>query len=349
MDTRCSAKDLSNGKRKGDHLRILLNEPTDFIELTNGFEKYHFVHQALPEIDLAGIDLSITLLGKKLSAPIVISSMVGGIQSARRINSNLAEAAQKLGLAMGVGSQRCLIEDPETIETYRIRDIAPDILLFANLGAVQLNYGFGVEQCLKAVRSIEADALILHLNPLQEALQLEGNTRFSGLLIKIKSICSALPVPVIIKEVGMGISEEIAKKISETGAACIDVAGAGGTCWSEIERMRATNKISNNIAQAFSCWGIPTADSLVMAKKGAPGMTIFASGGIRNGIDAAKAIALGADVVGIASPLLKAADVSSQNVEEYLQEIIETMRIAMFCISTDSIDKLKNSTFLRRE
>ena len=193
---------------------------------------------------------------------------------------------------MSVGSQRCFIDNPESLKTYRVRDVAPDILLMANLGAVQLNYGYGIEECLMAVKSIDANGLFLHLNPLQEALQPEGNTNFSGLLDKIKTVCHELPVPVIIKEVGGGISGDVARKLAGAGVAGIDIAGAGGTCWSEIERMRAASETRNNIAGAFASWGIPTANLIIMARQAAPGLTLIASGGIRSGLDVAKSIAL---------------------------------------------------------
>lgn len=349
MDAIYKHPKIANGKRKEEHLLICLREEVGFTSLTSGFSGYRFIHQALPEIDLTEVDLSTVLLGKRLKAPIIISSMVGGIEAAAGINRNLAQAAQTLGLAMGVGSERCLIDSPEMARTYQVRDIAPDILLLANLGAVQLNYGFGVKECLRTVEAIEADALILHLNPLQEALQPGGNTNFSGLLDKIELVCSRLPVPVIVKEVGGGISAEVAARLARVGVAGIDVAGAGGTCWSEIERRRTADKVANNIAGEFASWGIPTAESIVMARQGSPQLPLIASGGIRNGIDAAKAIALGADVVGIAAPLLQAACKSSQDVSEYLQEIIEVLRIAMFCIGAAGIGELKYSPFLKQQ
>ncbi len=333
--------------RKAGHLNIALNEQVQFKDVTTGFEKYYFVHQALPEMKLSDIDLSVTLFGKRLSAPIIISSMVGGIEEATIINRNLAQAAQALGLAMGVGSQRCLIDSAGKVKTYHVRDIAPDILLFANLGAVQLNYGFGVKECLNLVKSIGADSLILHLNPLQEAIQPEGNTNFAGLLEKIARVCHELPVPVIVKEVGSGISEGAAAKLAEAGVAGIDVAGAGGTCWSEIERKRTRNKLSDEIAAAFSAWGIPTSDSVIMARRGAPRLSIIASGGIRTGIDVAKAITLGADAAGIAIPLLKPAVDSVLAVEEALNTVIGSLRTAMFCTGSLTIDNLKNPALLR--
>ena len=225
--------DVFHQKRKIEHLDICLNEEVQFRELSTGFSDYYFIHQALPEIELADIDISSTFCGKTMAAPLMISPMVGGIPSAGNLNRNLARAAQNLGLAMGVGSQRCLSDIPELLESFAVRDVAPDILLFANLGAVQLNYGFSVADCLKLVRSIDADGLILHLNPLQEALQSEGNTNFAGLKDKIRAVCEGLPVPVMVKEVGTGISEEAAGELALAGVAAIDVSGAGGTSWSQ--------------------------------------------------------------------------------------------------------------------
>jgi isopentenyl-diphosphate Delta-isomerase len=336
----------SHGKRKQEHLNISLLEDVDFKDLTSGFDEYKFVHQALPETDLRGVRVSCKLLNKDLRAPIVISSMTGGITASARINRNLAEAAQALGLAMGVGSQRCMVDEPGTAPSYRVRDVAPDILLFANLGAVQLNYGYGIKECLRAVEDIRADALILHLNPLQEALQADGNTNFSGLLSKISRVCRELPVPVIVKEVGGGISEKVAGKLAGAGVSGIEASGAGGTCWTEIEKRRPGNKAKSGVAGAFSSWGIPTAQSLLMSRKGAPGLALIASGGIRTGVDVAKAIALGADAAGIAAPLLKAANVSEEAAQEYLEEIIETLRIAMFCIGVSTTEELKSTEFL---
>jgi isopentenyl-diphosphate delta-isomerase len=337
----------TNRRRKEEQLRISLGDEVESKEITTGLEDYQFIHQALPNIDLVSVDLSTTLLGKRLSAPLVLSSMIGGIDAAVNINRNLAQAAQELGLAMGVGSQRCMIEEPETAHTYQVRDIAPDILLFANLGAVQLNYGYGVDECLKAVESIGADALVLHLNPLQEALQPEGNTNFAGLLKKIETVCRELPVPVVVKEVGWGISGDVAKELAEAGVDGIDIAGAGGTSWSEIEARRLPNKTAR-VAGAFTSWGIPTAESIGMVLRSVPELTVIASGGIRSGMDVAKAIALGADAAGIAAPLLRAANASSEAVTEVLQEIIEVLRTAMFCIGAADISGLNKSPFLIR-
>lgn len=339
----------TNRQRKQEQLAIVLNKDIDCKDLTTGLENYQFIHQALPEIDLTAIDLSVPLFRKRLAAPLVISSMVGGTDAARQINQNLGQAVQTLGLAMGLGSQRCALEEPATALTYEIRDIAPDILLFANLGAVQLNYGYGISECLQAIKMVGADALILHLNPLQEAIQPDGNTNFAGLLDKIGQVCLELPLPVIVKEVGYGISEDVARMLANVGVAGIEVAGAGGTSWSEVERHRARSKKDNNIAASFASWGISTAESTEMVRQSAPELTLIASGGIRTGLDVAKALALGADATGIALPMLKAARSSAEAVAEALQEIIEELRISMFCIGAANISKLKDTPFLKRK
>lgn len=349
LDSDIDINVLSHQRRKEEHLQICLNEEVQFANATSCLENYYFVHQALPEIDLADIDVSTSLFGKPLAAPIVISSMLGGIEEAVGINRNLARTAQHLGLAMGVGSGRCLIESPEMAETFRVRDVAPDILLFANLGAVQLNYGYGVKECMELIKAVGADALILHLNPLQEALQPGGNTNFGGILQKIRMICHELPVPVIVKEIGCGISERIAGELAAAGVSGIDVAGVGGTCWSEVERRRTHDSQADMIARAFGSWGIPTAETIIMARKGAPRLPVIGSGGIRTGVDMAKALALGADAVGIATPLLKAARDSLKEVKDYIRVLIEALRISMFCIGAENIESLKNSPFLRKK
>jgi isopentenyl-diphosphate delta-isomerase len=344
-----TAGDKAGGKRKAEHLRIALDEDIAFKSVSTGLEDYRFIHQALPEIDLDSVDLSTTLFGKKLAAPLIISPMVGGIAAAREVNRNLAQAARALGIGMGVGSQRRAIEDKKVASTYQVRDVAGDILLFANLGAVQLNNGYGVDECRRAVEMIGADALVLHLNPLQEALQTGGNTNFKGLLKKIEQVCRRLPVPVIVREVGFGISEDAARKLASAGVAAIDVSGAGGTSWSEVERLRSQSPAENNIAASFASWGIPTATSLQMAARGAPGVKIIASGGIRTGLDVAKAMALGADAAGMAAPLLKAASVSADAVIEALQEVIAELKICLFCLGASNLKETKNSPLLIRK
>ena len=333
-------------QRKSDHIRINLDKDVDS-GLTTGLAHYRFVHQALPELDLARVDTGTDLLGRQLRAPLLISSMTGGTERAKEINRRLARAAQAHGIALGVGSQRVAIRHAELADTFRVRDIAPDIVLLANLGAVQLNYGYDMEHCREAVEMIGADALILHLNALQEAVQPEGNSNFSGLLNRIEAVCHTLSVPVIVKEVGWGISEQAARQLANAGVAAIDVAGGGGTSWSEVEKYRATSPAQRRVARRFRDWGIPTAESILMAKRGAPNLPIIASGGLRDGIDVAKCIALGASAGGIARPFLKAAAQSEQAAEEAVAEVITELRIAMFAAGAGSIEALRNTPLMK--
>jgi isopentenyl-diphosphate delta-isomerase len=332
----------SHRQRKEDHLRICLEEDVAFRYPSSGFELVQLPHLAAPEMALEDVDISTRFLGHVLRAPLLISSMTGGTEWARTINRNLAQAAQELGIALALGSLRAALEDAATISTYQVRDIAPDVFLCANLGAVQLNYGYDLEHCRRAVELIGADALILHLNPLQEALQPGGNTNFRGLLDKIAAVCAGLPVPVIVKEVGWGISGELARQLHHAGAAAIDVAGAGGTSWSQVEMYRAPDESARRIAQAFEDWGIPTVQALMEARRAVPGAVLIASGGLRSGVDVAKALALGAQLAGIAHPLLRLATQSAEAVIGYLQEIIQELRIAMFCTGSRTLRDLPN-------
>jgi len=290
-DTRSTQSKI--GQRKADHIKINLEKDVRSA-LTTGLENYHFTHEALPELDLDRVDTSLGLFGKRLAAPILISSMTGGTADAEVINIRLAEAAQDMKIAMGVGSQRAAIEHPEQAKTFQVRRAAPDILLFANLGAIQLNHGYGIDECRRAVDMIEADALILHLNPLQEAVQDAGDTNFAGLAKKIEDVCKQIKVPVIAKEVGWGISERTARVLADCGVSAIDVAGAGGTSWSQVEMHRAPDEFARQLAATFVDWGIPTADSILNVKKVLPEMMVFASGGLKDGLDIAKCVALGA-------------------------------------------------------
>jgi isopentenyl-diphosphate delta-isomerase len=303
----------------------------------------------LPELDLERIDTSLSLFGKRLAAPILISSMTGGTEEAGEINQRLAEAAQEVGVAMGVGSQRAALENPKETPTFSIaRKAAPDILLFANLGAVQLNYGYGIDQCRQAVDMIEADALILHLNPLQEAVQDAGDTNFAELSTKIEEMCKKLEVPVIAKEVGWGISERTAKILADCGVSAIDVAGAGGTSWSQVEMYRAPDEFTRELAATFVGWGIPTADSILNVKKAAPGLTIFASGGIKDGLDIAKCIALGATLGGMAGQFLKAAAVSTKSVVQMMELTKRQIQVTMFATGAGTLEVLNAEKLVNR-
>ncbi len=319
-----------HARRKADHIRINLEEDVSFPHLTTGLEHYRLMHQALPEVDLDQVQTDTELWGKRLRAPLLISSMTGGTAEAERINLHLAEAAEAAGVAMGLGSQRVALEDPSRARTFQVRRVAPHILLFANLGAVQLNLGYSVDHCQRAVEMVEADALILHLNPLQEALQAHGDVHWAGLARKIEAVCRALPVPVVVKEVGWGISPQTARLLADAGVAAIDVAGAGGTSWARVEYHRAQDPALRRLAQEFGDWGIPTAESLVAVREALPHVPLFASGGLRTGIDVAKSIALGAAMAGMAGPFLKAANESAQAVYDEIQAVVRGLRTAMF-------------------
>jgi isopentenyl-diphosphate Delta-isomerase len=327
-------------QRKADHIKINLEKDVRSA-LTTGLEKYHFIHEALPELDLARIDTSLSLFTRRLAAPILISSMTGGTVDAETINLRLAEAAQEMKIAMGVGSQRVAIQNPEQVKTFQVRRVAPDILLFANLGAVQLNYGYGLDQCRRAVDMIQADALILHLNPLQEAVQDAGDTNFVGLAKKIEEICKKLGVPVLVKEVGWGISERSAKLLADCGVQAVDVAGAGGTSWSQVEMHRAPDEFTRELAATFVGWGIPTADSILNVRKAAPEMTIFASGGIKDGLDIAKCLALGATLGGMAGQFLKAAAISTKSVVQMMKLTKRQIEVTMFAAGVAALEGLK--------
>lgn len=334
------------GSRKADHIRINLEEDVRSAS-TSGLERYRFIHQALPEINLEEVALGLKVLGRSLQAPFLISSMTGGVAEGMALNRILAAAAQESGVALGLGSQRAALDHPELADTFQVRQAAPDILLFANLGAVQLNYGYSVEHCQRAVDMIQADALILHLNPLQEAVQPEGDTRFAGLLRKIEAVCRTLSVPVIAKEVGWGFSEQAARQLAEAGVAAVDVAGAGGTSWTQVEMHRAPNEELARLAAAFVDWGIPTAEAILNVRRAAPNVLIFASGGLRNGIDIAKSIALGATLGGMAAPLLKAAARSEEEVVQTINQIKRELRVCMFAAGAGNLEKLRTTPLIR--
>jgi isopentenyl-diphosphate delta-isomerase len=333
-------KVTGTGARKADHIRINLQEDVRS-SITTGLEHFRLIHEALPDFDLQDIDLSQRLFNKPVAAPILISSMTGGTEEAKQINLNLAKAAQRAGIVMGVGSQRAAIEDQSLADTFRVREVAPDILLFANLGAVQLNYSYGIEQCMQAIEMIQADGLILHLNSLQEALQPEGQTRFANLSARISELTGELKVPVIIKEVGWGISAKTAARLVVAGVAGIDVAGAGGTSWSQVEMHRAETEAQAALAAEFIDWGLPTAESIQQVRQAAPGIPIFASGGLRTGMDIAKCIALGADLGGMAGTFLKAASESEDAVTAMIDFTRKFIQIAMFGVGASTLAELK--------
>ena len=333
-------------KRKKEHLELCLDTQSVSSPSSTGFEDYRFVHNALPELDIEEIDIGTTFLGKRLKAPILISSMTGGFDLARKVNRNLAAAAQSLGLAMGVGSQRVAIEEPSAASSFQVRDVAPDILLLSNLGAVQLNYGYGIEQCRRAVAMIGADGLIFHLNVLQEAVQPEGNRNFRGLTEKIASVCRELDVPVIAKEVGNGISVEVAGRLQRAGVKAIDVAGKGGTSWSAVEAQRAA-KMGQRPDTVFADWGIPTQEALISVRKALPDIELIASGGIRTGVDIAKSIALGANLGALGQPVLGAALESADKVIEFMAGVIHELKVTMLCTGAKDLRALREAQLAR--
>jgi isopentenyl-diphosphate delta-isomerase len=331
--------------RKADHIRINLEEDVRS-GISSGFERLRFRHRALPELDFDAIDLSQEFKGKRVKAPILISSMTGGTREAEEINRVLAHAAHETGIAMGVGSQRAGIEHPELANTFRVRDYAPEILLFANIGAVQLNYGYGIDQCRRAVEMIGADALILHFNALQEALQPEGDTRFSDLAPRIEQVCRQLSVPVIAKEVGWGFSEADVRLLHNAGISAIDVAGAGGTSWSQVEMHRMKDPRRARVAAAFSGWGIPTVEAIRIVRQTAPDLTVIASGGLRDGMDVAKSIALGAKLGGMAGPFLKLARSSLEKTLDFIHEIEDVLRTVLFSTGSANLDELTDQKIM---
>lgn len=336
----------SISSRKSEHVQIVIDEDVAAKGVATGFAAYRLPHDALPDLDLAEIDLTTSFLGKLIRAPLLISSMTGGAHDVAQINLALAEAAAVLGLAMGVGSQRSAIRDQHMAYSYQVRRIAPHIPLLANLGAVQLNYGYGLDECRRAVEMIEADALVLHLNTLQEAVQPEGNTNFKGLLKRIEQVCASVGVPVIVKEVGNGIGANVARRLIAAGVWAIDVAGAGGTSWSEVERFRHTTALGARVASTFAGWGIPTTQAIREVRAALPDITLIGSGGIRTGVDIAKAIALGANMAGIAKPALSLAvdQRDAAAVVEGLQSYIDELRVAMFCSGCGDLVALKRLT-----
>ncbi len=337
---------MSTGARKDDHLRIALERDVSFGNTTTGFETYRFVHQALPELDLTAVDTSTTFLGHHLAFPLLIASMTGGTPQTGEVNRVLATAAQAAGIGMGLGSSRVILEDPSAAATFQVRAYAPDIALFANLGAVQLVHGVTVEDCAHLVELTDADGLILHLNPLQEVLQREGNTCFEGLLSRIEQVCTALPVPVVVKEVGAGLSPRAARLLVDAGVAALDVAGAGGTSWSQVELHRLESPVDREVAASFRDWGIPTTTSVRMVRDVDADIPLVASGGLVTGIDIAKAIALGADVAAMATPILRAASESPQALAAKFEVLRRQIAITMFLTGSPDITTLKRAQLI---
>ncbi|WP_217587312.1 type 2 isopentenyl-diphosphate Delta-isomerase [Lentibacillus saliphilus] len=330
-------------KRKTEHIHLCLTENVEGVNKSTGLEGISFIHNALPEINFSDIDLRTTFLGKQLKAPFLVSSMTGGSELATTINQNLAKAAEQKGWVMALGSTRAFVESDAHKDSFTVKELAPSVPLIANLGAVQLNYGYGVDECQTIIDKTGADSLVLHLNSLQEIVQDEGDLNFADLLPKIEKICRTLDVPVGAKEVGFGIDGTVAQKLYDAGIAYIDVAGAGGTSWSQVEKLRSQDPLRKAAAEAFNGWGIPTKDCIVSVKKHVDGVPVVASGGMKTGVDAAKAITIGADIVGFARSLLEAATKSDEAVIQVMEQIEFELKMTMFGIGARTLEDLKNT------
>ena len=326
--------------RKLDHLRLCLEEDVASRHRT-GFEAYSFLHDALPDLDLEDVDTTTSFMGRTFGAPLLISSMTGGPEQGRRINENLARAAEIRRIPFALGSQRIIHERPETAASFAVKDVAPDVFLIGNVGAVQLNEGFDLAACQGLVEAVTADALYLHLNPLQEAIQHGGDTRFRGLQARIAEVCAGLSVPVLAKEVGNGLAPDVSARLLAAGVRALDVAGNGGTSWARIEGLRSPDPLGRTVGDTFRDWGIPTAEAVRLNRAAHPHAPIVASGGLRTGLDLAKAIALGADLGGFALPFLEAATDSVEAVVARIDTIVQELRVAMFCLGCADVAALR--------
>ncbi len=330
-------------KRKADHIRISLNQNIQAGSVKTGFEDADLIHRALPEIDKERIDLSTKVFGHKFSAPLIAGAITGGTQEAMKINATIAEAAEELGLGMGVGSQRAALENRKLERTFAItRKKAPTAFLIANIGGVQLTNRYGLREARRAVEMIEADAIAIHLNALQETAQPEGQTNFAGILKKICEIAQELDTPIIAKETGAGIAAEEAKKLEAAGVKGIDVSGAGGTSFAAVEYYRAKGKKSGRtkrLGEVFWDWGIPTVVSVVEVSETVK-VPVIASGGMRTGVDVAKSFALGASLASFSRPILEAAVKGVKATCDTLSLLTEELKNTMFLVGANTIQKL---------
>jgi isopentenyl-diphosphate Delta-isomerase len=324
-------------RRKLHHLQACLEGPVGYETRTAGFERLDLPYRALPELDLDEIDTSVTFLGRRLRAPLLIGAMTGGAERARVVNRNLATAAQRLGVGLMLGSQRVMLEEPEARASFEVRDAAPDVLLVGNLGAAQLLRGYGAAEARRALVEVGADALAFHVNPLQEALQPGGDVRWRGVAARLAEVVPEVGAPVLLKEVGHGISGAVARSVAGVGFAAIDVAGAGGTSWARVEALLRDGEVRRpDLVE----WGIPTVDALREVAEALPGTPLVASGGVRSGLDVAKSIALGARVAAIARPLLAPALVSAEAVEGALRVVLDELRLVMQLVGARDVAAL---------
>jgi isopentenyl-diphosphate delta-isomerase len=331
-------------KRKEEGLDVVLRKQVEAKEGTNLLECVHLIHNAMPEINIEDVDLSTNFLGHKLRAPIIIDSMTGGAPMAERVNATLAKIAEEMGLGMGVGSQRAGLLSADMARTYSIaRKNAPNAFLFANIGGAQLAKGLSLEDAKKLVEMISANALAIHLNPLQELVQPEGEPLFKGVLSKIELLCRNVGVPVIVKEVGAGISKEVAVKLELAGVMAVNISGSGGTSWAAVEKYRAEARDMSEkagLGEVFWDWGIPTAASLIEVRR-AVRLSLIASGGLRNGLEIAKCLSLGADACSMASPMLKNAIAGNEALQIFVKQLVTELRAAMFVTGSKDLQTLR--------
>lgn len=339
---------LRDPEAKQRHIDACLEQSVEYVK-TTGLERYHFVNEALPELSLGELDLSASIAGRALRAPLMIAPMTGGTARGQAINRRLAAVAERYGLAMGVGSQRVALESPERAEYFRVRDVAPGVPLFANLGAGQLARGYGPAEARRAISMIGADALFVHFNAVQEAVQ-GGDCDFRGVARRLTAICRDLAadgIPVYAREVCFGMSEATALRLVDCGVAGIDCCGAGGTSWAKVEAWCARTDRSREIGLSFGEWGIPTSESIANVRHAAPELPLVASGGLCSGIDLAKAIALGADIGAMARPFLIAAHAGEEAVVRLVENVLEELRICMFATGSGTVRELRGK--LRRD
>jgi len=335
--------DVPRGPRtKLRHIEACLTQPVEYRK-TTGFERHELLNEALPELSLAQIDLGCALAGRPMRAPLMVAPMTGGHPRAHELNRRLAIVAEEFGLAFGVGSQRIALEDPECAPYFAVRDVAPGVPLFANLGAAQLARGYGVDEARRAVAMIGADALFVHLNPVQEAVK-DGDCDFRDVAARLERLCRELAndgVPVFAREVCFGLTESTAARLVDCGVAGIDCAGAGGTSWAKVEAYCAASEQERALGLQFGEWGIPTSESILNVRRAAPGLPLIATGGLRSGVDVAKAIALGADVGAMARPLLVRADEGEESLRQFVAEVITELQICMFATGAANVAGLR--------
>jgi isopentenyl-diphosphate delta-isomerase len=336
-------------KRKEDGIVMCLEKPVQAKRAKTLLGDVNIIHNALPEMDFDEIRLDTTFLGHRFSAPFYIGAMTGGAELAKKINRNLAVAAQELGLGMVVGSQRAGLIAKELSDTYAVtRKAAPDIFIGSNIGGAQLSKGFTAEDTKKLVDMLQADALYVHLNPLQELVQPEGDTTYRNVLSRISDLAGRINTPIVAKEVGAGISGEAAKRLEDAGVAAIEVAGAGGTSWSGVEAYRAKEAgdgMRHNIGNLYWDWGIPTAVAVYTVRRSVK-VPVVASGGLRTGLDVARAIILGADITAMAWPLLRPATISSDAVKEYIEEVLFGLKTAMFLTGSRNLAEFRKAKYV---